>query len=228
MSNFGWLAAALVALGGCAVEPAPPVTRPPGGADAGSKPDVLPTLAGRSSLIPSMGAEQARLGQALGAELAATLMRVDGVADARVHLVLAGRPPVLAARRQATPARASVLLKLSRHGVLTSAQVQGLVAGAVQGLEPSAVRVVLVKVPAPVKQAVSEVVRVGPFQVAPKSRSALLAVLCVGLLLIAALAALIIYLLLRRKPPASPPQEAPPDPDLESSLSLLTKTFRRR
>ena len=213
----------------CAVDPAPLVTRLAAAPDAGPAQDVTRRMVGRSLLIPSAGQQQARLSQALGRELAVTLRQIDGVVDARVHLVLPGRQPVLAARRQASAPRASVLIKLGREHALTREQVQALVAGAVRDLEPSAVRVVLVMAPAAaVKPSSPGTVSVGPFEVAPGSRPALLAVLCLGLLVVAALAALVIFLLLRRRAPADPPREAPPDPDLESSLSLLTKTFRKR
>lgn len=212
----------------CAVDSAPPVTRLAAAPDAGSGHDARRGLFGRSNLIPSLGQQQARLSQALGHELATTLKQVDGVVDARVHLVLPGRQPVLAARRQASPPRASVLVKLGRDRALSREQVQALVAGAVRDMEPSAVRVVLVKVPAvAVRPSTPVLESVGPFEVAPGSRAALVASLCMGLFAIASLAALVIFLLLRRRAAPILPRDEGPDPDLESSLSLLTKTFRR-
>ena len=117
------------------------------------------------------------------------------------------------------------MVKLRREGALTRQQVQDLVAGAVRGMEPAAVRVLLAQA-APAGVKTPALVRVGPFSVAPGSRPMLLVILSVGLLMIITLCGLVIYLL--RRPRTSVVPEEPMDPELESSLSLLTRTFRRK
>ena len=201
-------AAILVLLtGGCALDPALPAgTGTQAAQDAGLRPDARGggLLSFKSRLIPTPEEERARLGQELGRELAATLTRVDGVREVRVHLALPGPAPVLAARRQITPPGASVLIKLERKGAVTQGQVKDLVAGAVRGLEPAAVKVVLVLAETPSGVKAPLLVQVGPFSVAPGSRPMLLVSLSVGLMLIITLCGLVVYLLRRAggPPPA--------------------------
>jgi len=150
------------------------------------------------SLVPSAEEEEARFLAAKENDLAATLEAADGVARARVHLVgaaSAGAPTLVGS--SPPRGRAAVFLKtLPSKAALSPAQVQRLVAGAVQGLEPEDVTVVVAPaagaVPADVWSAV------GPIRVSPSSRSLLLAIFAAGLGVIAALAGALLWLLRRR------------------------------
>lgn len=79
--------------------------------------------------------------RALQGELTRTILAIDGVQDARVHLNIP-EPSVFV--RDKRPASASILLKLNPGAVIDPGQVRGivnLVAGTVDGLRPEAVTV---------------------------------------------------------------------------------------
>jgi type III secretion protein J len=128
------------------------------GLPAEKKHGVLEAL-GANSLVPSRTAEHERLLAGVSGDLEHTLIGVDGVMSARVHLAVPRPDPL--ADGAAAPPSASVLLR--HHGNqsrLTSADVQRLVAGAVPGLSPERVTVVLLEVPVPPGRA--DLVRFGP------------------------------------------------------------------
>ena len=80
--------------------------------------------------------------RALQGELTRTIMQVEGVEQARVHIVLP-EPSVFVSR--ARPATAAVFLKLKPYQTLDRSQVKGivnLVARSVEGLKPEEVTVV--------------------------------------------------------------------------------------
>lgn len=82
------------------------------------------------------------LDRALQAELARTIMQVDPVVHARVHLV---RPDPTPFVREQKPATASVILKLRPGAVLSRSAAQGIVAlvsRSVEGLAPEQVTLV--------------------------------------------------------------------------------------
>jgi flagellar M-ring protein FliF len=82
------------------------------------------------------------LDRALQAELARTIMQVDPVVQARVHLV---RPEPTPFVREQKPATASVILKLRPGAVLSRSAAQGIVAlvsRSVEGLAPENVTLV--------------------------------------------------------------------------------------
>lgn len=82
------------------------------------------------------------LDRALQAELARTIMQVDPVVQARVHLV---RPEPTPFVREQKPATASVILKLRPGAVLSRSAAQGIVAlvsRSVEGLAPEQVTLV--------------------------------------------------------------------------------------
>ncbi len=86
--------------------------------------------------------ESARFRQGLEGELARTIMAINGIRRARVHLAIPRQSALLRAERQAS---ASVTLSLLPGAELTPGQVKAitrLVAGAVPGLSASAVTVV--------------------------------------------------------------------------------------
>ena len=143
-------------------------------------------LFGNVGLVPTATQERALMHQALAGELSRTLQRVDGVRDARVHVVLPEKKPFASGDSKAPEPRASVLLKVGKHAPLTAGEVKRLVAGAVDGLDEKRVSVVIVKAPAAAGGKQHEAPRlasVGPFDVAPGSRGPLLATLIALLVL---------------------------------------------
>jgi type III secretion protein J len=105
---------------------------------------------GKGSMVPTAVEESALFLHALSGELAQTLSTLDGVAHARVHVVSAPASPQSAFRQPVKP-RAAVLLK-ARPGraaalELRRAELQGLVAGSVEGLAPENVAVMITEVP---------------------------------------------------------------------------------
>jgi flagellar M-ring protein FliF len=86
--------------------------------------------------------QHVNLDRALQAELARTIMQVDPVVQARVHLV---RPEPTPFVREQKPATASVVLKLRPGAVLSRSAAQGIVAlvsRSVEGLSPEHVTLV--------------------------------------------------------------------------------------
>lgn len=139
----------------------------------------------RSGLIPSRSEEQVLLQTATAGKLEESLRSLDGVVDARVHLVLPPRGPLGASRGpdRAAP-KASVLVKL-RRGVsadLDKLTVAELVAYGAPELQVDQVDVVMVAAPpAPVAdRSPPKWASLGPWRVAPESKGPLQ----VGLLLL--------------------------------------------
>lgn len=121
-------------------------------------PGVLDAV-GKSSLVPSAAVEHAQYIAGLAGDLERTLSGIDGVVSARVHL---SSPPRLPLDTSPTRATASVLLKHRGATAPVSPEaVQQIVAGAVAGLLPSDVAVVLVPRAPQAPQGV-ELTRVGP------------------------------------------------------------------
>ena len=145
------------------------------------------SLYGSASMIPTPTEEKARFLEALGAELGAHLERLPGVLDASVLVTAPADDPLAATGATRTPSTASVLLR-TRPGQVPPAEadVQRLVAGAVEGLTPASVSVVTVASPATPDDG-APFASVGPIQVARASRGALLGVLGGALAVIALL-----------------------------------------
>jgi type III secretion protein J len=141
----------------------------------------LAELYQHSSLLPTALEERARLAAAQAGELARTLEAVEGVVQARVHLALPAAADTGDANR--SPPSASVLLKVRGAGgaPISTAEVQRLVAGALGGIQPSTVEVVMVRGAEQAAAVTPEVVAVGPLRVERGSRGGLQALL-VGLL----------------------------------------------
>lgn len=102
-------------------------------------------VVGKGGLVPTPAEERARLLHALAGELARSIETVDGVVEARVHLAPSPDDPL---RTGAAPAaRGAVLVKV-RAGHRERLEpmrpgIQALVAGAVPGLDPALVAVVV-------------------------------------------------------------------------------------
>lgn len=87
-----------------------------------------------SALSTTPLAERVNFVRALQAELAKTIMQLDAVASARVHIVLPDQSPFI---REQLPAKASIMLRLRPGAVLsrnTSHGIVALVARSVEGL----------------------------------------------------------------------------------------------
>lgn len=101
---------------------------------------------GKGSMVPSAAEERALYLHALAGELSRSVEAIDGVVEARVHLALP-EPNPLRADAAAPAPRAAVLVKslpgARERLAALSGGIQALVAGAVAGLEPGAVSVVV-------------------------------------------------------------------------------------
>jgi type III secretion protein J len=107
---------------------------------------------GKGSMVPTATEEHALFLHALSGELSRTLSAVEGVATARVHLVVPPPGPPSTLRPPAKP-RASVLLK-ARAGRgdevrARAAELKALVAGSVEDLSAEDVAVVVSELPRP-------------------------------------------------------------------------------
>lgn len=176
---------------------------------------------GKPSLVPTPGEQQARFLQALSGELSRTLEVVRGVREARVHVVVPRSDPLALEASRSTP-RASVLLRVDPGPPpITVAEVQRLVAGSVDHLDPAQVAVVIHADPAEDRGAASpSFEQVGPVSVSPDSRSLLTALFAGGLAMILLLGLAVALLVLRlgrlrdalarmRASMDEPPQDAP-------------------
>lgn len=147
------------------------------------------------SLVPTATEERARYLEALAGEIERTLETVDGVVNARVHLVLAETDPLAVEGKPRVPAQAAVLLK-ARPGLspIKDSDVQKLVSGSVPGLQPTSVAVVVTAAPENPSTQPVNLAAIGPLRVTPGSRPLLLAGLGVTAGVVVILAALLFYL----------------------------------
>jgi type III secretion protein J len=119
------------------------------------------TLA-QGSFIPSRSDEQTKMLLATAEELQRSLLSLDGVIAARVHLAVP-RADILDPQGSTQAPSASVLVKHSGHQPpLSVREIRELVAGAVPGLAPPAVTVLMKAVAEPVERTGTELVRLGP------------------------------------------------------------------
>jgi type III secretion protein J len=145
-------------------------------------------------LLPSATEERARYAAALAAELERSLQGVPGVISARVHLALPPDEPLVGQEAHARPT-ASVLLKSASALPLADGDVRKLVAGAVNGLSPADVSVVVAAgVSAP---PLPPFEHVGPMRVAKESRPLVAALATSGLALILLLSIAVVISSLR-------------------------------
>lgn len=163
-----------------------------------SSPGWSETLA-QGSFIPSRSDEQAKLLLATAGELQRSLLSVDRVIAARVHLAVP-RADILAPQAAPSSATASVLLK---HGgadpPITVREVRALVAGAVPGLAPDEVTVVMKAVAEPAARTGTELVRLGPLTTTRSSLPYLRWMIACVATLNASMVALLFALWLRMK-----------------------------
>jgi type III secretion protein J len=149
----------------------------------------------QASLLPTPTEERARYVQALAGEIGKTLESVEGVSQARVHLVLPEPDPLAVDGKPRMAAQAAILLKtrLGRPAPIAEADVQKLVAGSVPALDARSVAVVFTPAAEPaIKEA--RLVGLGPLRMTSQSRTVVLAVGAAACLLLALLATLVILL----------------------------------
>jgi type III secretion protein J len=182
------------------------------GLPARKTPGVLEAL-GKGSIVPSRAAEHARVITGTSDELERSLRGLDGVISVRVHLGVPGRDP-LAIDEKPLPATASVLIRHRGSAPpLAAGEVQRLVAGAVPGLAPEQVSVVLLPAPARTRPAERQLARLGPLTVARASLPALRVVVGIAVLLNAALLACVLALWARlRRTEQRLPEASPSEP----------------
>ena len=165
-------------------------------------------LKARSGFIPMPGEERMVMEATQARRLEESLMAMDGVVDARVHLVLPERPRLMLKAQKGGVAKASVLVKVrsAKASGVDEARVQKLVAGGVEGLSVERVSAVIVEEAVPVLPSAATLpsVDVGPFRVAEGTRVPLQAALglLLGLLLLQSGAVVYLVLRLRRARPA--------------------------
>jgi len=203
----------------------------------------------KQRLLPSPDQERAMLHYALSGELTTTLRRIDGVLDARVHVV-SPKKQVWGDGDNRT-GRASVLLKTSGQLALAVEDIKRLVAGGVENLSASNVEVVI----APLSSAPSSPTqsqgtgqngnyeRVGPFWVATNSKQPLLIAFAVtiGLLCLLCLMLLALWrkivrqrrvhinqLRTNREPTAKTQNLSADQRDFDASMSMISRTVGGR
>jgi len=99
---------------------------------------------GGSGLVPTSTEEHIKMVYAMSGELSKTLKRMDGVLDARVHLVVPRRSPLADPEAPKPQPKASVYLKVEAGKTPASlAAIQSLVAGSVAGLDSKNVSVLV-------------------------------------------------------------------------------------
>jgi type III secretion protein J len=153
-------------------------------------PGVLEAL-GEGSVIPSRLAEQARWTAGVAGDLERSLRSLDGVLTARVHLAVPVKDSLEIDAEPEKPS-ASVLLRYRNvNPPIAAAEVQRLVAGAVTGLKPEQVNVVMTPSPA-ARLTPTDSVRIGPLSVSRGAGSVLRAsaalVVLLNLLLLSGIA----------------------------------------
>lgn len=150
----------------------------------------------KGALVPSQTAEHAQLVRGTAGELERTLLAIDGVLEARVHLNLPEKDPL----HDGPVAKATASVLVEHRGAtppIGADAIQRLVAGGVQGLAPADVAVVTVPrtvMPAPKG---TELSHVGPIAVG-KGSARTLQILLGGLVLAVALLAIVTLVLYSR------------------------------
>jgi type III secretion protein J len=154
---------------------------------------------GKNSLVPGRGDEQAKLTVGIAGELERTLIALDGVIDARVHLALPRRDPLEALTNELAPTAAVLLKYRSQAPPLSADEIRQLVSGAVPGLAPANVTVVSKAIEGEVNRKGTELVLLGPLTTTRSSLPYLRWMIGAVALLNACMVALLIALWLRMR-----------------------------
>ena len=104
----------------------------------------------KTGMISSPSEERIRFMDALAQDLAKTISSIDGVVDARVHVVLPENDPFA---RHALPSSAAVAIRSRWDADLTDVipSVKGLVKNAIEGLSAEKIMVTVFRDPPPKK-----------------------------------------------------------------------------
>jgi type III secretion protein J len=159
-------------------------------------------------LIPTATEERIVLQYATARELQTSLLRVDGIIDANVHLVLPEKPRVQMSGTTRAEPRASVLVqwRLSDgEPPLDEEEIRLLVSGGVEELAPEQVHVVMSPVAiAERDESAPQLVQVGPIAVAPASQNILqIMILLMGAVIIALSSGLVFVVFRARRKKSS-------------------------
>ncbi len=127
-------------------------------------PGVLDAL-GKGSIVPSRTAEHAKLIAGTAGDLEHSLLAVDGVLSARVHLAVPEKTAFFDEGKEPDPTASVLIRHRGATPPIATAQVQRLVAGAVPGLDPDHVSVVETQSATPARPAGRELSRLGPITV---------------------------------------------------------------
>lgn len=157
-----------------------------------------------AGLIPTSQEERVILQYATAQEVRTSLLKIDGVVDAHVHLVLPQKARVRLSNAPRAEPRASVLVRWRTLGgdapPMSEDEVRVLVAGAVEELKPEAIEVVMTQARmAPAEERTAVFAEVGPLVVAPQSASMVKALVVGMALMIMALSAGLVVLVMRQR-----------------------------
>ncbi|MGM0555376.1 MAG: hypothetical protein ACQEVA_03260 [Myxococcota bacterium] len=154
-------------------------------------------------LVPTENEERVLLQFSTAQELTRSLLKIDGVVDAQVNLVLPEKPRVQLESTKIEPPRASVLLKYkveSGEPPVSRESISRLVSGGVEGLEQERVDVIFTRADrSAVPLAESKVSSIGPIAVAPESKSAFQILIGLMGVSIVGLCGALVYMVLRMK-----------------------------
>lgn len=98
-------------------------------------------------LIPTSGEERILLQYATAREVQTAVLKIEGVLDAHVNLVLPAKPRVQLSTQHVEPPRASVLVKyrpIEGRAPIEEDALKGLVAGGVEGLSVENIEVIMI------------------------------------------------------------------------------------
>ena len=162
-------------------------------------PGLLETL-GEDALLPSPTSERARWAAGTAAELERSLMADRNVLSARVHLALGSSQPLFMAADSVEPTASVLLRYASSEAPIRTEDVQRLVAGAVPGLAPGRVEVVVTRQTPVARGNAPLLARFGPFTVTRSALRPLRYIIAVGAAanLLAVGLAVFLWLQLRR------------------------------
>jgi|GEM_PF-508831 type III secretion protein J len=199
------------------------------------KPKGLGEIFGKVGLVPTATQERALLRHALAGEISQTLTAVEGVYQARVHVVIPERDPLSPPDTATKAPRASVLLIVGKTSPLSEDDVKKLVAGGLDGLKADAISVVISTQTnvGPRGQSTQPLVSVGPFFVARASRTALVVTL-VSLVVTTVSFCIFLLILYRRnranrasRPLFDADSRGQMDPEISERLSLIEHSVVR-
>ncbi|MFU8806297.1 MAG: hypothetical protein ACNA8W_20975 [Bradymonadaceae bacterium] len=155
-------------------------------------------------LIPTSGEERILLQYATAREIQTSLLKIEGVVDAHVNLVMPAKPRVQLSTETVEPPRASVLLKYrAREGMplpIEEEALRGLVAGGVEGLSGENIEVIMIPAMRSIQPlGKSQMGQVGPISVAEGSKTFLQVLIGLMGAVIMALAGGLAFLITRKK-----------------------------